>query len=294
MKKLFLVCAVAFIGLGQASAQLETKDYGIFNRVGVGVGIGTTGITVDAATAITPYVGVRAGVDIFPSVKLNADLDLGVDGANATISEYSSYIGELNALLPAGQQIPTAIPQELDVQGKTKLGGGHVLFDIYPFPAASSFRVTVGAYFGSGKVADVYNREQGALLSVSRWNAAVDNPAAKPFVDQYGLKKIGAELGDYFISPDAQGNLNASIKVNGFRPYLGLGFGRAVPKNRVGCQFDLGCQFWGSPKVTVTDLGGERELKAENVGGDGGDVIKTISNVSVWPVLNFRVMVRIL
>lgn len=294
MKKLFLVCAVAFIGLGQASAQLETKDYGIFNRVGVGVGVGTTGITIDAATVITPYVGVRAGVDIFPSIKVNTDLDLGVEGTNVTIAEYSKYIDKLNESLPTGQQIPTNIPEQLDVQGEAKLGGGHVLFDVYPFPKASSFRVTVGAYFGSEKVIDVYNKENGALLSVSRWNAAIEKAEVRPFVEQYGLKKIGAELGDYFIAPDGQGNIDASIKVNSFRPYLGLGFGRAVPKKRIGCQFDLGVQFWGSPKVMVTDASGERELKAENAGGDGGDVIKVISDISVYPVLSFRLVGRIL
>ena len=71
MKKL-LVFAFALFGMTSMHAQ----DQKLFNRLAVGVGVGTTGITVDASTCITPYVGVRAGVNFFPTIKVNTDLDL--------------------------------------------------------------------------------------------------------------------------------------------------------------------------------------------------------------------------
>ena len=46
---------------------------------------------------------------------------------------------------------------------------------------------------------------------------------------------------------DNNGNVSGGLKVSGFRPYLGLGFGRAVPKKRVGVMFELGVQFHGKP-----------------------------------------------
>ena len=101
---------------------------------------------------------------------------------------------------------------------------------------------------------------------------------------------IGLALGDYFIEPTEQGNAEATLKVNGFRPYLGIGFGHSVPKNRIGFQFDLGVQFWGSPKVYVQD----KQLTEQSTNGEDGGVIKTISKVSVYPCMSFRLTGRIL
>jgi hypothetical protein len=113
---------------------------------------------------------------------------------------------------------------------------------------------------------------------------------------------IGAEMGDYFVtpSPAEQGNFKAYAKVNSFRPYLGIGFGRAVPKNRIGCQFDLGVQFWGKPDVYVpvydeaTKQFIDEKIDGDRAGNDAGKVLKTISKISVYPVLNFRLVGRIL
>lgn len=279
MRKFIIVCTMAVFGVGQSFAQLDTDDYGIFNRVGIGVGFGTTGITIDAATVVTPYVGIRAGVDIFPSIKVDTDLDLGKFGYDESAGQ---AVGQL-----AGVTVPSG---KIDIQGKTSLGAGHVLFDIYPFPKASSFRVTAGAYFGSDKVIKVYNKEDGALQDIYNYNNRIGQYSAVPA----SAGKIGAELGDYFLEPDRDGNVEANIKVNGFRPYLGIGFGRAVPKKRIGCQFDLGVQFWGSPKVILNGANGEEELTEQNAGGDGGDIIKTISKISVYPCISFRLVGRIL
>ena len=54
--------------------------------------------------------------------------------------------------------------------------------------------------------------------------------------------------------------------------------------------FDLGVQFWGTPKVYCQD----KELNKQDVDGDGGKAIKTLSKVTVYPVLNFRLCGRIL
>ena len=121
-------------------------------------------------------------------------------------------------------------------------------------------------------------------------------------VDQNNLKMIGAELGDYFLTPNPadNGDVEATVKVNSFRPYLGLGFGRAVPKGRLGCQFDLGVQFWGKPEIyaptynKTTGTYQNEKLDPDNVGDDAGKVLKAISKVSVYPVLNFRLVGRIL
>ena len=71
--------------------------------------------------------------------------------------------------------------------------------------------------------------------------------------------------------------------VNGFRPYVGVGFGRAVPKNRIGVQFELGVQLHGSPKLysSAGDLG--------DAFTDGDDSFtKIMDKLTVYPVMKVR------
>ena len=91
--------------------------------------------------------------------------------------------------------------------------------------------------------------------------------------------------------PDDQGNANAYIQVNNIRPYVGLGFGRAVPKSHINCQFDIGLQFWGHPKVYDGVTG--QQLIAEDTKGEDGGLLKVISDVTVFPVISLRLSGRI-
>lgn len=260
MKKVLIV-ALLFVAM-QASAA-DDADKNFFNHLSVGANLGTPGFGLDVAMPICDYVQVRAGFSIMPDIKVTTDLD--IDG----YSDYPSY---------GGYDIPT----EAEIEGKVGFTNGKLLFDIYPFKS-SSFHITAGAYFGSSKVIQAYNTQDGLLLGVTKFNEAVENGTI------IGYDKIGVALDDYLLEPDENGNVDAYIKTASFKPYLGLGMGRAVPKKRLGFMFEAGVQFWGSPKVYCQD----KELTESNVGGDGGGVIKTISKVSIYPVLNFRICYRI-
>ncbi len=257
MKKTFLI-AIALLASSAAQAQFSL---GIFNHLGVGVGVGTTGVNVDVAMPITRFVTVRGGVNVMPQIKVSSELDIETNSLSSISYGSQTY----------------NIPSEIDIEGKPTMTTGKLLFDIYPFPVGSFF-ISAGAYFGGGSVVKAYNKEEGVLADVYRWNQSNPN------------EQIGAALGDYFLTPDSKGNVNAQIKVNSFRPYLGIGFGRAIPKHRLGFQMELGCQFWGSPKIYCNDT----ELEEDKVGdGDDGGAIKFISKISVYPTLTFRLTGRI-
>lgn len=307
MKKLLIACLM-FVGM-TASAQEATW---VPKNLAVGVGVGTTGIVIDASTTIHNYFGVRFGVDIFPKIKVNKDINLKTESANKQLSQLTSEINDLNTkLIAAGMpivdlsQYPDGnLPNKMAVQGKWSNTTWHFLIDVYPFGAAHSFHATVGAYFGSSEIVTLYNREEGFLAPINAYNQAYLNPDpnVQSVINQYGLTMIGAEMGDYFVTPNPaqNGNFNAYAKVKGFRPYLGVGFGRAVPKNRIGCQFDLGVQFWGKPDVYApiydkeTKQFRDEKIDGDRAGNDAGKVLKTISKISVYPVLNFRLVGRIL
>lgn len=230
------------------------EDKNLFNHLSVGVTAGTPGFGIDVAMPIGNYVQARAGFATFPKIKADTDLNI-------------------NAVEVPGYNFP----QSVGIEGKTGFTNGKLLVDVYPFKS-SSFHVTAGAYFGSSTIVDAYNMEAGILKDIADYNATA----------AVG-EQVGYELGDYLLKPDAEGNVKAKIETAAFKPYLGLGFGRAVPKKRVGFMFELGCMFWGSPKLYCN---GDR-LTEESVGGDEGGIIKTMSKITVYPVLNFRLCGRI-
>ncbi len=274
-KRLLLVWAMAVTGLSPMTAQeMTVSDLGIFNHFSAAVGVGTTGISMELAAPLTPYVAVRGGVNIMPAFKYSDDFKLNykLDGTAQRIVDEQ------------GKELPNKI----DFQGKLSMTTGHLLFDIFPFKS-SSFHLTAGAYFGGGNVVNVYNKEDGALSLVNEVNSyLIDAGIADPVTHE---NMIGVSLGDYFLTPDRNGNIKADIKVGGFRPYLGFGFGRPVPtKSRFTCNFDMGVQFWGKPKVMLEG----KELSETDTDGKDGGAMKVISKITVWPVINVRLVGRIL
>ena len=270
MKRLLFICALAIAGIGQSYAQdMDADDLGIFNHVGAAVGFGTTGVSIDVAVPITPYFALRGGVDIFPKFEYKTDLKLDFD--NTAKTAYQQMFGE-------------TLPEEIGVKGNPALGAGHVLLDIFP-AKNSSFHLTVGAYFGKSDIASVWNTNcEAELAKIYQYNH-------DPIREQQNLNKIGVDLGDYFLEPDANGKVDASLKVKSFRPYVGIGFGRPVPmKSRLTCNFDMGVQFWGKPEVYLQD----KKLESGSTNDKNADnILKTISKIQVYPVLNVRLVGRI-
>lgn len=265
MKKLFLTLIVVLTASSPVFAQIV--DTRLFNHLSIGLNVGTTGIGADVAMPATRWLEVEAGINIMPKIKYNTELHL-----NFPTSDINTYL-----------------PQPIDfydvpVQGKLNMINGKVMINFFPIPLGSNFHITVGAFFGKSDVVEVYNTIDGQLAPINEANTLIrDNNL--PF-DEIGLK-----LGDYLLTPDANGNVKATLKTNGFKPYVGLGFGRAVPKiKRVSFKFDLGAMFWGTPEVI--DHNGVSLSKQDWDGKDGG-VIRVISKIKVYPVLNFRICGRI-
>ena len=295
MKKLLIACSVMLLSLG-ASAQVH---------FGIGAGAGTTGIALDASLMVGKYVGIRGGVDIMPQIKVNKDIDLKTEDANKKVSQLTNEIKELNTKLAQYgleqvdlSQYPGGnLPNNMEIQGKLKNTTGHVLIDLYP--GGHSFHFTVGAYFGPEEIIDVYNKEDGFMKPITAYNDAIIYAQSQTPSNSVVPQNVRDVVDKYGLNPAGKGNVNAYAKVKSFRPYVGLGFGRAVPKGRIGCQFDLGVQFWGKPEIYVPTYNKTtgtyqcEKIDGDKAGDDAGKVLKTVSKVSVYPVLNFRLVGRI-
>ena len=157
-----------------------------------------------------------------------------------------------------------------EVEGKNYMGTGHLLLDVYPFPDYT-FRLTTGCYLGTDEVVKLEN-----LIPV------------KDFDEGEGIV-----VGDHIVGFDKDGYAHGAIKVKKFRPYVGIGFGRSVPRKRFGVSGDFGVQFWGTPRVYEKQTGMDLEVRKEDLGSDSDKYYNVISKIKVWPVLALRLTYRI-
>ena len=165
--------------------------------------------------------------------------------------------------------------EKVSMKGQTLMKNGKLLVNVMPIPFLTSFHVTAGAYFGSGDIMGMYN--ETPLTEITEYNAShPDN-------------KIGLALGDYLLEPDAEGYINGKLKVFPAKPYIGIGFGRGVPKRRIGFKFDLGCVFWGNPTVYCNDI----KVLDTDIDGDGKEAMRIITKFKFYPVMNFRICGKI-
>ena len=114
------------------------------------------------------------------------------------------------------------------------LQNGDLILDIHPFK--NWFKICVG---GS------YNFQQRTLVGLSLQDTVYagedgDDPD---------------DLGDFILYPDDLGSVNIDFLWNNINPYVGLGFGRAVPKKRVGFSVDFGVNYIGKITIESEDSG---------------------------------------
>ena len=187
------------------------------------------------------------------------------------------------------------MPQESDIQYPTS-GTIHaegsfdrttfnVKANLYPFGGGSKFFIAAGLSIGGEKIAEV----TGSCDELRKFS---ENNLHTPELKDQFRKAISANLGGYNLELDENYNLQGDIRCKNVRPYLGLGFGRLVPKNRIGCRLELGCQFMG--KLKVYQNGNEIDINKalEDAGED--DLSKFVKDLKVYPVLKFSLTGRIL
>ncbi len=59
------------------------------------------------------------------------------------------------------------------------------------------------------------------------------------------------QFGEVTLTKEDIGNVTLGLDWGGFAPYMGFGFGRAVPKGRVGFGFEIGTYYAGAPSVSL-------------------------------------------
>ena len=223
----------------------------LFNHLAVNAHVATTGVGVELSTPITKFITMRAGVTCMPGFSFNAE----VDGQYYVNGESNNFTVDLDANLKRTQ--------------------GSVIFNVYPLAKAkvcSSFFLAAGLYFGGDKLVKINGHSDEIAEKINQFNG-------NPYI----------ELGDYKLPVDANGNVKGGLKVQKVRPYLGLGFGRYVPKKRISVTGELGVQFHGHIKPYTS----EGEIEAFDELTEKDDWKKVMDKLTVYPMLKIVISGRI-
>ncbi len=264
MKKLLIVCGLVLLGMQNVSAQ-KVDDFGIFEHVGANLGVGTEGISIGVAAPVTNYLEVGLGVNFMPGFKANGDVDINVKstdnpGLKAVLKNY-----DLRTINIEGNMARTTLDFKVSA---------------YPFGVKNDFFVVAGFSFAGKDIVSIEgnNSEIGRLYA--------EHPEYRDEIKRI----ITANVDQYDITIDDKGHAEGDVRVNAFRPYLGLGYGRLVPKGRVGFRVEAGVQFMGKMKVYQNDT----EVNITELKKGNDDLSKIIDKWKVYPVLKFMLTTRIL
>lgn len=147
------------------------------------------------------------------------------------------------------------ISKEMDVDGELRIINGKLLLDFYPLRLP--FFLSGGFYLGNEVIATFKAHSDHDLT----W--------------------------DGYVFPSESGRVEADVRTNAFKPYIGVGFGRAIPVGSLGFRAELGAMAHGTPQIY--DKGGKtlNSLQKGNV-----DFSHTLEQWKIYPVLSFRLTGR--
>lgn len=274
MKKIDILIITFIASLGvllpskvNAQNTFRSDDDLMFNHLSVGGSIGLNGIGVDVAMPATAHFTLHAGFSTFSLGELKMKV----------ADEMSTIVSAFN--IPQQEILNNAMDKTVEMTIAFNMYTGHLLVDYHPWHT-SDFRVTAGMMIGNSNVLHIYNTVDGSMSFINACNKLVDD-YNKAFDTNYPYS--GLQFGNYILTADEKGNVDAMMKVWVVRPYLGIGWGRDINvnfKRKVNANFDFGFQYWGTPKFDFNN--GKKIVSTKS---DESGIFHFLSKVNAWPVL---------
>ena len=251
--KWILVLATGLFAVSTAFSQNDTKP---FSSASLGVKVSTLGIGLEAATPLHNLLTLRFGVTSTGGISFR----------------------ERNFSPPEGDDFIESFGYMPDWRFKPRISFTHanLLLDYHP---AGVFHFTAGVFMGGSKL-----KLDGYLVDPDH-----DNQLSKPLE---GKSWPVLTVGDQQVKfPGGQADLELQLGKNALKPYLGLGFGYAVPKSKVSFKFELGVLY--QKGYTLRQNGKVFDLKpAEEQ--EFKDMHNTITKYAmVWPMVSLQLFYRI-
>ena len=254
--KFNLVLVLAAI-LCAATPAFSQNDFKPFSHMSLGVKASTLGYGFEVATPLNKMMALRMGVNLTGGI---------------TFGEYNTPFNNLT-----DEDFTDRFGYEPDFRAKPEINltHGNLLVDFQPI---GFFHLTAGFFVGTSKF-----KLTGSL--VDHYN----NPA----ILRPGYEWPHIEVGDERIDLTG-GHTNAELQLgNTFKPYVGLGFGRAVAKkHRVTFMFEVGALYQGG-NYTFKQDGRVLDLSVSTQ-DELQDVHDALTKYTkFWPMINFQLAYRI-
>lgn len=259
MKEVLLALGLLVGDVSIASAQVDDSE--VFNHLSINVGVSTEGVTAGIAIPITPYLELYGGANLMPGIKIKGDVDINA----GTIS--------VPNLMTMGMD--TYNLQSMQLEGNLARSTFDAKLSIYPAGRGFPLFLVGGLSFG------------GKTIGELKGHSAEVEQLYREHPEYQG--DISAMIDQYEIAVDHQGYAKGEVNVKSVRPYVGLGFGRQVPKHRVGFRIEAGCQFMGKLKICQNGQELNKTL-TDHIDGTLSDIIE---KVNVYPVLRLTLTGRL-
>ena len=308
------------------SANKRARSTDAFSHFDGTISLGTTGIGLEVSTPLGRSWDLHGGFDFWPHFHHDMTFPVTVgEGTGLSEEEQESRFSKMAATLydVTGYKVDNKIVME----GVPKMYNFKLLVDFKPL-RNKSWHVTAGFYWGNATIATAENAKEDmtSLFSVGMynhlWNCAANS---EPYITvndnaiylpadvedkllEYGRMSI--HMGDYKhdikdadgnvihkkgdpynMEPDENSMVSAKMKVNAFKPYLGIGYmgilNKKYPKWKMG--FDCGALFWGGTPSVKTHDGTDLINDLTNVRHSLKRYIDLAKRLKVFPVVNFKI-----
>lgn len=295
-----------------ASGQ-NAYEFKRFDRLSVGVNVGSTGLGIEFSTPITSWARARVGASFMPG--FNVPMNFGVSSyvSGQGVTPLSDKFDKINNILEnfAGMSVNSSI----DMDAHATMRNLSLLVDFYPL-RNKHFYVTAGFYWGPRKIGHIENniREMPTLMGILVYNKLYDFFVSERYLDEplyndvyfdpdkgdllrekflkYGT--LGAHVGDfksdgkpYMMEPDKDGVIEANMFVNCFKPYLGLGYDCYLSRDHQwSFGVNAGLWIWGGAPDIITHDGVNMVADLKDIGGKVGTYVDITKALKVYPVIN--------
>lgn len=267
MKK--IICSLLLLSLSAVAVFAQDQKSKFQPHFGIGVGISVPqGVRFDISQRWNDYLSTRLGIGFIPSIKIHE--------GNVEEIEFSEYKDALG------------YTPEVSLDANAGSFTGHLLLDYHPFK--NGFRLTAGALVGNAKA-----KGHLALINPQTGTSIMDDPR-QTVIDPNDMPKVtvtGKKSGEVLVlqpAPDA--TIDATLSLGrAVQPYVGIGYGYAVPVKRVSFTLDAGVLFSGKALITSPNVVKGDPNMLFSIAGQQGTEIRYYTQM--LPVLNLGISIRL-
>lgn len=303
MKKHFGFIAILLAAV-TARAQEPAADASwldIFRQVeglGASVEVGLMGAGVNVTVPVVPQrVVVILGYNV-PRFNYHTDVSLGVEEWNRDIDELNNQVTVLRAKGRTGYEKVNNFKNKrvtVTADAKIRLTSFKALAQYYP-SAEKKMYVTAGVFIGQDEDFITLYGQAGPneriiytqALALNQQLEADPDPDAKGVPGLERKIRFNIDKTTYSVYEDL--GFDAKIRINRVRPYIGVGWGEAIPtRRRLGYQVELGTWMHGRPEIVSPTEMEQYDEKAREI----KSVYNVLSRVMFYPQLTVRMTGRI-